>query len=660
VKTALALGVRGMPAMSQSNRTSELLTVWSSRQPSRLRLEEYVTLGKRANALGECLIAYDIAIEGLRSWPKDKALLQIEALALARMGSWMQARELLTELAREADPDEETLGLLARTYKDLWLASKDIDDLERAYRAYADAYQYFPERFWTGINAATLAFARRDRDAAYRLADAIRGVCLEKLETDPEDQRYWLVSTIAEASLILNDIEEAERRYREAARIGHNDLGNLITTRRNLRILLEFFSPQVAERLGQALEMPKVAVFTGHRADTHERVSPRLPPEVVPAVGAAIQARLMEDNVRVGYSSAASGSDILFLEALQKIGGRTHIVLPCAEEQFLEESVIPSEGDWETRFRDVVVRADEVFVASNERLILRSVGYEYANEILYGLASVQADRLDTGLVRMAVWDGRPGDGPGGTADMVSRWRSAGHPVVVIPPVADWKTTAAARPRPKSSRQELRRPREAKVPGFASEIRAMIFADAYHFSKLSEDQMPSFIQNFMGVVAELLSCASPSPLYLNTWGDGLFFVFAKAADAGRFALKLARRAAAIDRTAAGLPADMNLRIALHVGPVYRFKDPITGKKNYIGSHVNQTARIEPSTPPGQIYGSQAFVALAALEAPGDFHFEYVGRIPLAKNFGEFPMYHIQTALDRRRNAAGGPVVGAAKL
>src|ERR1700692_4192959 len=117
-----------MPAMSQSNRTSELLTVWSSRQPSRLRLEEYVTLGKRANALGECLIAYDIAIEGLRSWPKDKALLQIEALALARMGSWMQARELLTELAREADPDEETLGLLARTYKDLWLASDDIGD----------------------------------------------------------------------------------------------------------------------------------------------------------------------------------------------------------------------------------------------------------------------------------------------------------------------------------------------------------------------------------------------------------------------------------------------------------------------------------------------------------------------------------------------------
>jgi class 3 adenylate cyclase len=307
----------------------------------------------------------------------------------------------------------------------------------------------------------------------------------------------------------------------------------------------------------------------------------------------------------------------------------------------------------------VVARADEVFVASNERLILRSVGYEYANELLYGLASVQADRLDTDLVRMAVWDGRPGDGPGGTADMVARWRSAGQPVVVIPPVADRRTAATARPRPKSSRQELRRPSEAKVPGFASEIRAMIFADAYRFSKLSEDQMPSFIQNFMGLVAELLGCASPSPLYLNTWGDGLFFVFAKAADAGRFALKLTRRAGAIYRTAAGLPADMNLRIALHVGPVYRFKDPITGKKNYIGSHVNQTARIEPSTPPGQIYGSQAFVALAALEAPGEFHFEYVGRIPLAKNFGEFPMYHIQTGLDRRRHAAGGPVVSATK-
>ena len=172
---------------------------------------------------------------------------------------------------------------------------------------------------------------------------------------------------------------------------------------------------------------------------------------------------------------------------------------------------------------------------------------------------------------------------------------------------------------------------------------MIFADACRFSKLSENQMPSFIRNFMGVIADLLQRTSPLPLYWNTWGDGLFFVFEKACDAGRFAVNLSRKIAAIDRIAAGLPEDMTLRIALHVGPVYRFKDPVTGRKNYMGSHVNRTARIEPSTPPGQVYGSDAFVAFAVLEAPGEFRCDYVGRIPLAKNFGEFPMYHIQAGL-----------------
>ena len=79
-------------------------------------MQEYTELGKRANALGECLVAHDIALEGLRIWAKDTALLQIKALALARMGCGNQVRELLSELATEANADEETLGLLASTY----------------------------------------------------------------------------------------------------------------------------------------------------------------------------------------------------------------------------------------------------------------------------------------------------------------------------------------------------------------------------------------------------------------------------------------------------------------------------------------------------------------------------------------------------------------
>lgn len=75
--------------------------------------------------------------------------------------------------------------------------------------------------------------------------------------------------------------------------------------------------------------------------------------------------------------------------------------------------------------------------------------------------------------------------------------------------------------------------------------------------------------------------------------------------------------------------VSLRIALHAGPVYEFQDPITGDRTYGGSHVNRAARIEPITPPGQVYASEGFAALSAVRCPDSFVCEYAGQTPLAK-------------------------------
>jgi hypothetical protein len=57
-----------------------------------------------------------------------------------------------------------------------------------------------------------------------------------------------------------------------------------------------------------------------------------------------------------------------------------------------------------------------------------------------------------------------------------------------------------------------------------------------------------------------------------------------------------------------------------------------------------ARIEPISPPGHVYASQAFAALAEAEASpksrAPFACEYVGQVPLAKGYGTFPMYHLR--------------------
>jgi len=62
--------------------------------------------------------------------------------------------------------------------------------------------------------------------------------------------------------------------------------------------------------------------------------------------------------------------------------------------------------------------------------------------------------------------------------------------------------------------------------------------------------------------------------------------------------------------------------------------------YGGTHVSHAARIEPITPPGEVYASRWFAALAAADGVTEFVCEYVGRTPLAKGYGTFPTYHVR--------------------
>jgi class 3 adenylate cyclase len=66
---------------------------------------------------------------------------------------------------------------------------------------------------------------------------------------------------------------------------------------------------------------------------------------------------------------------------------------------------------------------------------------------------------------------------------------------------------------------------------------------------------------------------------------------------------------------------------------------------VGQHISQAARIEPITPPGEVYASESFAALSASEGVDTFVCEYVGRVPLAKAFGTFPLFHVKRRSNR---------------
>ena len=633
-----------------SLKLAPLLALWNSRSADDWanNPEVYKHLGERVLKLSEPLLAYDVLTEGLKSSPNDVRLQQLLALALARSGATLKANDLLVRLREQGHSDEETLGILARTHKDLWAHATDPGEQKRqlrlAYKIYAESYK-LNRGYYAGINAATLGLQLGNHDRASAIARDVRKAVLKELEHLPKDglNRYWPLATLGEAALILRRWSEAEDRYAEAAEVGRGQFVELSSTRRNARLILDH-QGRDRKRIEQCFRIPTVAVFTGHMIDRADRSTPRFPADLEAAVRDQIRRELKRLDVGIGFASAASGSDILFLETLLELGGEVSIVLPYGKDQFVKDSVeiVPGVG-WRDRFELLLTQAAEIITASDQKLVGDSTSFEYANLLLTGLASIKAQQLETEMVPQAVWDRREGDGPGGTASMIEHWRNMGLEVGVIdlarildqhsPQLTGIPTAVSP-----AGRKSRTRPRK-----HTTRMMAMLFADAMNFSKLTEAQIPRFVNHFLGAIANLISTSGHAPLIKNTWGDGLYFVFSSVRDAGQFSLELCELIGTTDWSKKGLPKDLNLRIALHAGPVYSCIDPVLEQPTFTGTHVSRAARMEPITPPGQVYASQPFAALAAAQSVAEFSCDYVGQTPLAKSYGTFRTYHV-----RRRN------------
>ncbi len=163
--------------------------------------EIYRNIGQRVLKLGEPLLAYDILTEGLKTSPSDVRLRQLLALALARSGAPSRANALLTQLRNEGHHDEETLGILARTHKDLWAQATDLierkQQLGLAHKFYSESYK-LNHGYYAGINAATLGLLLGKDTEARALAREVRQACLEELNGLPKtDGRcYWPPSLV--------------------------------------------------------------------------------------------------------------------------------------------------------------------------------------------------------------------------------------------------------------------------------------------------------------------------------------------------------------------------------------------------------------------------------------------------------------------------------
>jgi class 3 adenylate cyclase len=628
-------------------RLAELAAFWEAQDRTHRPdgPEIFRLLSERFLKMGEPLFAHDVIDEGLKSFPADTRLRQLYALTLARSGASGQANLLLQQLYDQGHTDEETISLLARTHKDLAERATEPqqqqDHLRRAQELYAQAHELHGG-YYGGINAATLALLLGDHANAKKLALDVREACKQELEklAHGKGDAYWPTASLGEAALLLGEWSEAEEWYCRAAALGGKRFGDLCSTRRNARLIVAYLHGDAA-RFDRCFDIPSVVLFAGHMIDQPGRAVPRFPPQIETAVREAIREQLKKSNAGFGFASVACGADILFLEGILELDGEARVVLPYDKSQFIKDSVeiIPG-SDWGARCEAVLKRAASITVACDHRLTGASVvEFQYANLLLQGLAAVLAKQLDTSLKPLAVWDGQPGDGLGGTSWNVRRWQDAGFQVDVIR-LDEILRKNSAISAVDAEQQAPAAPTVVAAPSeFVPDICGLLFADAVGFSKLTENEVHLFVRYFLGLVGKVIEKSAHPPLVKNTWGDGLHFVFKNARDTGVFALEVCNAICCEDWKSKGI-CDLTVRIGLHAGPAYACLDPVTGRHTYIGASLSRAARIEPITPPGHVYASQGFAAMAAVEGVREFTCDYVGRIPQAKNYGTFPTYVVR--------------------
>jgi tetratricopeptide (TPR) repeat protein len=618
----------------------------------------YTRLAKAATQLGENLIALEIASEGSQNleaafrqkFPEIVTAQQIDlarerAIALSRLGSIREAQNILRDLLAIRPEDDKSLSALGRTYKDLaefpGPARKKFLERSRAYylQAYAVNGEYYP-----AINACTLSLWLNDREAARRLAVEVKKLCLESLTSNPDD--YWALASIAEAELVLSgDVGEITQPtfeyYQQFSQLMHQKRGwgDLSSTSEQAKRICESLDWHFGA-LKRIFGVPDVVIFSGHMVDAPGRDVPRFPAKFADAVAEQIRQTLESVDAQIGISSAACGSDLLFIDAMLAREADIQVVLPWRKEEFKKTSVLAGGQEWEQRFDRALEDATSVTFLSQQGAPSGNLGYVYCNDCMNGMALFRSEKLGSDVRPMAVWDGRRGDGLGGTSSFVDFWTSKGRPVEVI----DLESITGAKP--KDQKFDRISFGEITVSEGQQTIKTLLFADVVGYSKIPENQIKHFAPEFLGMISSLIS-ETPRPVLTNTWGDAIYFVFDEPVSAANVALRLLATLKQ-GKWRRELTAPLNLRISLHTGPVILCLDPVIRQISFTGSHVSHAARIEPIVREGEVWATEAFVSYAMIDSQKRgsrrrFGFDYLGQIDFAKNYGRYPLFRLSSAI-----------------
>lgn len=568
---------------------------------------------------GDMFALFERTRSAIETYPDDPDVRYLQALAMARLGDPDAALRLYKRNRVEDIGTEDAVALKGRVLKDLAALADGAHEIElfrQSSEAYRAAYR-LSDGYFSGINAATTAFLAGDTDEARELAAAIG-----RRPDVAEPQDYFAAASGAEAMLVRGEVEEATALFAAARKRPDASPGMIASTARQVKLIASRLSipDDQCQRLLAAIRPSPVVHFCGHMF--------RAGWEIEQVLVQSIESILAETGALIAYGPLACGADILVAEAILALGGELHVVLPFAEEDFLRTSVRVGGAEWEARYLAARDAAASVTFATQMNHVDDDELFAYCSKLVMGLAQLRAGIMHAEAFQLAVWDGRPANGVAGTGADCAEWARQGGKtrIVSIPtdrPPLDAVAVTEMRSRPPWA------------------LHSMLFADFAGFSRLDEDCLSQFLEVVMGRIATVLDRHSDAVLTRNSWGDAVYAVITSPAHAAEIALEIQEELDPQSLVEIGLPAEDGMRISLHHGPIFEHFDAVQRARSFYGTEVTVAARIEPRVPVGAIYTTQPFAAMIE-SARNDYHFEYVGKMDLAKNYGFRILYRLSTS------------------
>jgi tetratricopeptide (TPR) repeat protein len=401
-----------------------------------------------------------------------------QALRLVLQGSSTPIAERAEALALEARNAKSRGRALweGKDEKQCRLSALRSGFFFEAQTLYSEAFQQDLNHFYSGLNALGLAVlllgiidAERNQwlemhdpeDEATRMETALRtsrdqlaavvDLALKSAIGRSSEPDVWRAISVADYKFLTSKKDAAvAAEYEKALGLAQDfhisaarDQLELfaqagICTERVQACLAVFpATPQRSDSLRHAI------VFTGHMVDAPERSEPRFPPSMEGVARKAIRREvqaLIESlpGRALGIAGGANGGDILFHEVCAELGIPTRVLLSLPEGPFIAESVAHGGPAWLARF-DALMKnhpaKNEVQVLGPDKKLpdwMRDpVNYDIWQRTNLWLMEEAIAASAVNLTLIALWDGKSGDGPGGTKGLVDNARTRGINTILL-------------------------------------------------------------------------------------------------------------------------------------------------------------------------------------------------------------------------------------